>query len=122
MDADSRNSAPGASAKMSSGRNKPVLWYRCTEVAAHRMSRLFQHRHHIRRLLFRTAVSLVLVAVLLWRIDLGQAGRSLRDANYVYVIPALTLFGVAKILVAQRWRLMMSEFAELPLSQLFGIL
>lgn len=86
------------------------------------MSRLFQHRHNIRRLLVRIAVSLVLVAILLWRVDLGQAGRALRDANYVYVIPALALFGVAKLLVAQRWRLMMSEFAELPLSPLFGIL
>ncbi len=86
------------------------------------MSRLFQHRHSIRRLLFRTAVSLALVAILLWRIDLSEAGRALRDADYVYVIPALALFGVAKLLVARRWRLMMSEFADLPLWPLFGIL
>jgi uncharacterized protein (TIRG00374 family) len=86
------------------------------------MSRLFQRRHTIRRLLFRTAVSLTLVAVLLWRIDLGDAGRALRDANYVYVVPALALFGVAKLLVAQRWRLMMSEFVDIPLPPLFGIL
>ena len=58
----------------------------------------------------------------LWRIDLEQAGRALRDANYVYVIPGLALFGVAKLLVAQRWRVMMSKFADLPLPPLFGIL
>lgn len=75
-----------------------------------------------RRLLVRTAVSLGLVAILLWRIDLEQAGRALRDANYFYIVPALILFGFAKLLVAQRWRLMMSEFAELPLWPLFGIL
>jgi glycosyltransferase 2 family protein len=86
------------------------------------MSQLYQHRHSIRRLLFRLAVSFALVAILLWRIDLGEAGRALRDANYVYVIPALALFGVAKLLVAARWRLMMSEFADLPLPPLFGIL
>ncbi|HYM15661.1 MAG TPA: lysylphosphatidylglycerol synthase transmembrane domain-containing protein [Dehalococcoidia bacterium] len=75
-----------------------------------------------RRLLIRIAVSLALVAILLWRIDLTQAGRALRDANYFYIIPALVLFALAKLLVAQRWRLMMSEFADVPLPPLFGIL
>ncbi len=75
-----------------------------------------------RRLLVRTAVSLGLVALLLWRIDLHRAAHALRDANYVYIIPALILFAIAKLLVAQRWRVMMSEFADLPLMPLFGIL
>lgn len=81
------------------------------------MSRLFE-----RRLLIRTAASLGLLAFLVWRIDLQEAGRALRDADYAYVIPALALFGVAKLLVAQRWRLMMSKFADLPLVPLFQIL
>jgi uncharacterized protein (TIRG00374 family) len=75
-----------------------------------------------RRTLVRIAASVALFALLIWRLDLEEAGRALRDANYVYVIPALLLFGVAKLLVAQRWRLMMSTFAELPLPPLFGIL
>lgn len=75
-----------------------------------------------RRLLVRTAVSLGLIGVLVWRIDLDRAGRALREADYVYVVPALLLFGMAKLLVAQRWRLMMSRFADLPLKPLFGIL
>jgi uncharacterized membrane protein YbhN (UPF0104 family) len=81
------------------------------------MSRLAE-----RRFLFRTTASVALIAVLLWRIDLEAAGRALRDANYLYVIPALVLFGIAKLLVAQRWRIMMSKFADLPLQPLFGIL
>jgi uncharacterized membrane protein YbhN (UPF0104 family) len=81
------------------------------------MSRLAE-----RRFLFRTTASVALIAVLLWRIDLEAAGRALRDANYLYVIPALVLFGIAKLLVAQRWRIMMSKFADLPLEPLFGIL
>jgi len=83
----------------------------------YRMSRFSQ-----RRLVVRIAVSLALLAFLLWRIDLEKAARALRDANYFYVIPALVLLGLAKLLVAQRWRLMMSEFATVPLSPLFGIL
>ncbi len=75
-----------------------------------------------RRLLVRIAASIALLALLLWRIDLPEAGRALRDANYVYVVPGLALFGLAKLLVAQRWRIMMSTFAVLPLPPLFGIL
>ena len=81
------------------------------------MSRLFE-----RRLLVRTVASVGLLALLIWRLDLEAAGRALRDANYVYVIPGLLLFAVAKLLVAQRWRIMMSKFADLPLPPLFGIL
>jgi hypothetical protein len=75
-----------------------------------------------RRTLLRIAASLALLALLLWRIDLEQAARALRYANYVYVIPGLALFGLAKLLVSQRWRIMMSTFADLPLPPLFGIL
>jgi hypothetical protein len=75
-----------------------------------------------RRFLIRTGVSLALLAFLVWRVDLREAARALRDADYVFVIPALALFGVAKLLVAQRWRLMVSKFAPVPLSHLFGVL
>ena len=75
-----------------------------------------------RRLVVRIVASVALLALLLWRIDLEEAGRALRYANYVYVIPGLLLFSIAKLLVAQRWRVMMSTFADLPLPPLFGIL
>jgi uncharacterized protein (TIRG00374 family) len=81
------------------------------------MSRLFE-----RRLLTRTAITVALLAVLAWRIDLPEAGRALRDANYIFILPALASFGAAKLLVSHRWRLMMSTFAALPLMPLFGIL
>ena len=75
------------------------------------------------RLIVRVVVSLALIAFLLWRIDLEEAARALRDADYVYVAPALALFGLSKLLVAYRWRLMMAKFAAgLPLMPLFGIL
>lgn len=75
-----------------------------------------------RRTLIRLVVSLALVGFLLWRIDLRAAGEALRDANYVFVVPALAIFGLSKLLVAQRWRLMMSKFAHLPLPPLYGVL
>jgi uncharacterized membrane protein YbhN (UPF0104 family) len=80
------------------------------------MPRLFEPR-----LLVRTAVSLALIAFLVWRVDLSEAWKALTAANYFYVLPAFALFGAAKFLVAVRWRLMMSTFAHLPLMPLFGI-
>jgi uncharacterized membrane protein YbhN (UPF0104 family) len=79
-------------------------------------------RYVERRTLVRIVASVALLALLLWRLDLGEAGRALRYANYFYVIPGLMVFGIAKLLVAQRWRIMMSTFAKLPLPPLFGIL
>lgn len=75
-----------------------------------------------RRFLLRTAISLALLGFLVWRIDLTDAGRALRHADYVYVVPGLALFGTAKLLVAVRWRLMISKFGDVPLAPLFGIL
>jgi len=74
------------------------------------------------RILIRTAISLALLGFLVWRVDLTQAWDALRAANYAFVLPALVLFILAKLLVAARWRLMMSTFARLPLAPLFGIL
>ncbi len=81
------------------------------------MRRLFEPR-----ILVRTALTLALLALLAWRIDLTDAARALRDANYIFVLPAIVAFIASKLLVAQRWRLMMSTFATLPLLPLFGIL
>jgi len=70
----------------------------------------------------RLAVSLALLGFLVWRVDLQAAAEALRDANYVYVVPALAIFGLAKLLVAQRWRVMMHNFGPPPLMPTFGIL
>ncbi|MHB8375551.1 MAG: lysylphosphatidylglycerol synthase transmembrane domain-containing protein [Dehalococcoidia bacterium] len=82
------------------------------------MSRLFNARS-----IARLVVSLALLGFLVWRIDLAQAATALRTANYFYVIPALALFSIAKLLVARRWRLMMARFEPVPpLRPLFAIL
>ena len=81
------------------------------------MRRLFEPR-----ILFRSAITVALLAILVWRVDLTEAARALRDANYLFLLPAIISFGATKLLVAERWRLMMSTFARLPLAPLFGIL
>ena len=75
-----------------------------------------------RRFIVRTAVSLGLLGFLVWRVDLRDAAQALRHADYIFVVPALAVFGLGKLLVGVRWRLMMSMFARLPLAPLVGIL
>ena len=75
------------------------------------------------RSIIRIVVSLGLLGFLVWRIDLEKAATALRDADYVFVLPALVLFTLAKLLVARRWRLMMAEFEHVPpVRPLFAIL
>ncbi|MBF6600185.1 MAG: flippase-like domain-containing protein [Dehalococcoidia bacterium] len=82
------------------------------------MSRLLNARSII-----RIVVSLGLLGFLVWRINLGEAAEALRHANYIFVLPALAVFTLAKLLVARRWRLMMAEFDTVPpLEPLFAIL
>src|SRR6185437_6448842 len=82
------------------------------------MSRLLNTRSIVRIIL-----SLGLLGFLVWRIDLKQAADALRNADYLFVLPALAVFTLAKLLVARRWRLMMAEFATVPtLKPIFAIL
>ncbi len=94
-------------------------WIRVSSVIAdnQHMARWFEPR-----ILIRAAITVALLALLAWRIDFTDAFQALRHANYLYVLPALACFGAAKLLVAQRWRVMMSTFASLTLAPLFGIL
>ena len=82
------------------------------------MSRLLNTRSIV-----RIVLSLGLLGFLVWRIDLEQAADALRNADYLFVLPALAIFTLAKLLVARRWRLMMAEFDTVPpLKPLFAIL
>lgn len=73
-----------------------------------------------RQLWLRLAFSGGLVVLLLLRIDIGQAGRALLEAHYVYVVPALAFYTLSKLVDTYRWRLMLARLGEASLSGLFG--
>ena len=75
-----------------------------------------------RRLLLRLAISGSLVGFLIWRVDIGAALKTLTDVNYIYVLPALALFTLAKLIFAVRWRLILSRLGQPPVRTLFGTL
>jgi glycosyltransferase 2 family protein len=51
-------------------------------------------------------------------IDLGEVARALRDANYLYVVPALGLFAVSLLARSIRWRVMYQPQRDLPWQRL----
>jgi uncharacterized protein (TIRG00374 family) len=73
-----------------------------------------------RRLLFRLAISGGLVGLLVWRVNIGEALQAFTEANYLFVIPALPVYTVSKLVDAQRWRLMLKPIGEASVGGLFG--
>jgi uncharacterized protein (TIRG00374 family) len=73
-----------------------------------------------RRLLFRVALSGGLVGLLVWRVNIGDALKTFTEANYWFVIPALPIYTISKVVDAQRWRLMLSPIQRLPVGGLLG--
>jgi uncharacterized protein (TIRG00374 family) len=75
-----------------------------------------------RRLLLRLAISGSLVGFLVWRVNIAAALRTLIHVNYVYALPALALFSLAKLVFAVRWRVMLGRLGEPPVGTLYGTL
>jgi uncharacterized protein (TIRG00374 family) len=66
------------------------------------MSRLVEPR-----LLVRAAVSLALLAFLVWRVDLSAAWDALRQANYAALLPALVFYFAGVAVRTVRWQILL---------------
>lgn len=74
-----------------------------------------------RRLWFRLAVSVGLIGLLIWRVDIWEALETLAEGRYVYVAAALPIYSLSKLVDAYRWRLMLAKLGSAPVLGLFGI-
>lgn len=75
-----------------------------------------------RRLIFRLALSLALVGVLVWRVNIGEALELFTEVNYLYVLGALPVYTLSKVVDAARWRLMIRPIGKAPVPGLLGSL
>jgi uncharacterized protein (TIRG00374 family) len=73
-----------------------------------------------RRVLTRLIISGSLVAFLFWRVDIGEALQTLTHVDYLYALPALSLFTLAKFVFAVRWRVILERLGQPPVGTLFG--
>lgn len=78
----------------------------------------FLRRH---RYVFQALLSALFVALLVWRIDVGEAFRRLRDVDYRWAVFGVFVFTFSKFVHSYRWRVFLWRRPGLPLDQLFGI-
>ena len=66
-------------------------------------------------------VSLLFLAVLLYSVDLTEVLASLREANYLYVVPGIAVYFVAVYFRAVRWRYLLSGIGDFPATRLYPV-
>lgn len=72
-------------------------------------------------LAFRLVLSLGLIALLFWRMNLHDALHVFTGANYLYVLPALALFTLSKLVHSIRWRIILQPLGTAPTRGLFAV-
>lgn len=73
------------------------------------------------RYLMGIGVSLILLLVLLYQVDLSEMGDALANANYLYLAPSIALYFVAVYFRAVRWRFLLSPMKVLPVGRLYPV-
>ena len=66
-------------------------------------------------------VSVLLLLVLLYQVDLSEMLDALTEANYLYVIPAIGLYFIAVYFRAVRWRYLLSPLSLFPVGRLYPV-
>lgn len=66
-------------------------------------------------------VSVLLLLVLVWQVDLTEMREALSDANYVYLAPSIALYFVGVYFRALRWRYLLRPLRPLTASRLYPV-
>jgi len=67
------------------------------------------------------SVSVLLLLVLVYQVNLAEVADALADANYLYVIPAICLYFGAVYFRAIRWRYLLSPLVQIPIGRLYPV-
>ena len=74
-----------------------------------------------RRFWLGILVTVGLMVLFLWKVDFGEVGRELRDANYAYLVPAILVYFVALGIRALRWRYLLLHLKAIPVARLYPV-
>ncbi len=66
------------------------------------------------------AFSAGLLLLFFWQLDPGDTFEALRDANYIWLIPALALYFLAVFFRALRWRFLLMHIKSVPAIRLYS--
>ena len=73
------------------------------------------------RLWLGVGVSTVFLLFLVWTVELEDLVNALKQANYLYVAPAITIYFVAVYFRALRWRYILSPLRVIPATRLYPV-
>ena len=73
------------------------------------------------RLAFQVLLTAGFLAVLVWRVDVGESFAVLRGVDVRWVAFGLLAYSLSKLVHTYRWRLMLYRHPNLPLGELFGL-
>ncbi len=73
------------------------------------------------RLWLSISISVLLLGLLVWRADVEGTVRSLREANYLFVIPGLAFYFLAVLFRTVRWRLLLLPLCTATTRRLFPV-
>ena len=74
-----------------------------------------------RRLWLGLAVSLTFLGLLVLRFDLGDTVRHLREANYLYLVPATGFYFAAVVFRTLRWRFLLTHLKLVSVGRLLPV-
>ncbi|MDI6856869.1 MAG: lysylphosphatidylglycerol synthase transmembrane domain-containing protein [Dehalococcoidia bacterium] len=73
------------------------------------------------RLPLQFLISAVFIGILIWRVDIRQTIETFGAVNYGWVLPALIVFSLSKLLHSIRWQMLLKATERAPVAELFGI-
>ena len=66
--------------------------------------------------------SAALLGFFFWTTDVRSMGAPIREANFLFVLPAVAVYFAGVWLRAARWRLLVAPFAAVPTARLFRVI
>ncbi len=71
---------------------------------------------------FQAAVAAVLIALVVWQVDLVDLGHAFRDAEYGWLLLALAVYLIARVVHTWEWQMTLTKVGRAPFGGLFGAL
>jgi len=67
------------------------------------------------------AVSVGLLLLLLYQVNLGEIKKTFREANYYLLVPSIAVYFVAVLFRAVRWQYLLTPISTIPVDRLYAV-
>ena len=75
-----------------------------------------------RRFLVGLSMTALFIGFFLYRADVGEMGRALASANYIYIVPGLLCYVMALVWRCVRWQVILRPLGHFPVRRLWPVM